>query len=342
LESLTNGIHGQVLCADDEISSEKLFNENVIIDLSRVGAPETKALLMGILVLKLQEYRMANKDGSNKNLNHITVLEEAHNLLRRTSTEQSQESSNLQGKSVEMLTNAIAEMRTYGEGFIIVDQAPGLLDMAVIRNTNTKIILRLPDESDRRLVGKAAGLNDDQIVELSRLDTGVAAVYQNHWLEPVLCKVDEFKTESGNQFQAQTLPNLEMFLNKLLGKSDGGELVKEAPKIERWIEELDVDRNTKKRLLKALHEDTPLTKKEIGNALYCLVKGNDFVRYVRQAADQDIAEQVIDQRIMESFDIPQQLAEEVRREIFFYATTRVEQEKFPELYHDLAHYGGVK
>ena len=54
-------------------------------------------------------------------------------------------------------------MRTYGEGFIIADQAPGLLDMAVIRNTNTKIIMRLPDESDRQLVGKAAGLNDDQI-----------------------------------------------------------------------------------------------------------------------------------------------------------------------------------
>ena len=39
-----------------------------------------------------------------------------------------------------MLANAIAEMRTYGEGFIIADQAPGLLDMAVIRNTNTKIM----------------------------------------------------------------------------------------------------------------------------------------------------------------------------------------------------------
>jgi DNA helicase HerA-like ATPase len=91
-----------------------------------------------------------------------------------------------------MLANAIAEMRTYGEGFIIADQAPGLLDMAVIRNTNTKIILRLPDESDRVLVGKAANLNDDQIVELAKLQCGVAAVYQNDWIQPVLCKVDEF------------------------------------------------------------------------------------------------------------------------------------------------------
>ena len=63
--------------------------------------------------------------------------------MKRTSTEQVSESSNLIGKSVEMLANSIAEMRTYGEGFIIADQAPGLLDLSVIRNTNTKIIVRL-------------------------------------------------------------------------------------------------------------------------------------------------------------------------------------------------------
>ena len=68
----------------------------------------------------------------NKDLQHVTVLEEAHNLLKRTSTEQSQDSGNLLGKSVEMLTNSIAEMRAFGEGFIIADQSPGLLDMAVI------------------------------------------------------------------------------------------------------------------------------------------------------------------------------------------------------------------
>ena len=92
-----------------------------------------------------------------------------------------------------MLANAIAEMRTYGEGFIIADQAPGLLDLSVIRNTNTKIIMRLPDRSDRELVGGAANLNDDQIVELAKLPCGVAAIYQNEWIQPVLCKVNKFE-----------------------------------------------------------------------------------------------------------------------------------------------------
>ena len=189
LESLCNGINGMIFVSD-EISATQLFDENVIVDLSRVGSSETKSLIMGMLVLKLQEYRMSSANGMNAELNHITVLEEAHNLLRRTSSERSSEGSNLLGKSVEMLSNAIAEMRTYGEGFIIVDQAPGLMDMSVIRNTNTKIILRLPDQTDRELVGRAANLNEDQITELAKLPCGVGAVYQNEWVQPVLCKVD--------------------------------------------------------------------------------------------------------------------------------------------------------
>ena len=48
-----------------------------------------------------------------------------------------------------MLSNAIAEMRTYGEGFIIADQAPGLMDMSVIRNTNTKRLKQLVQKNLR-------------------------------------------------------------------------------------------------------------------------------------------------------------------------------------------------
>src|SRR5574344_1421710 len=193
LTSLTNGINGMIF-STKEIGDKKLFDENTIIDLSRIGSAETKSLIMGILVLKLQEYRMSSGK-MNSDLNHLTVLEEAHNLLKKTSSDTSSESGNLQGRSVEMISNAIAEMRTYGEGFIIADQAPGLLDMSVIRNTNTKIIMRLPDFDDRELVGKAANLNDDQIVELAKLPCGVAAVYQNEWVEAVLCKIEKYESK---------------------------------------------------------------------------------------------------------------------------------------------------
>ena len=204
LESLTNGINGMIFVAD-EIPQAELFDKNTIVDLSRVGSTETKALIMGLLVLKLQEYRQANVEGSNSPLRHITVLEEAHNLLKRTSTEQNAEGSNMIGKSVEMLSNSIAEMRTYGEAFVIADQAPGLMDMSVIRNTNTKIIMRLPDYSDRELVGRAANLNDDQIIEIAKLKPGVAAVYYNGWINPVLCKIPYSKKDNSSTIENTTV-----------------------------------------------------------------------------------------------------------------------------------------
>ena len=189
LESLTRGILGEVLGTHEELSDAKLFDENVIIDLSRVGSTETKALLMGILILRLQEWRMSESAGMNSSLRHVTVIEEAHCLLKRTSTEQSSEGANLIGKSVEMITNGIAEMRTYGEGFIIVDQSPGMLDLAAIRNTNTKIVMSLPEQTDRDTAGKALGLKEEQIRDISRQSLGQAIVYQSHWEEPVQCQI---------------------------------------------------------------------------------------------------------------------------------------------------------
>ncbi|MFE8697680.1 ATP-binding protein [Cytobacillus sp. FJAT-53684] len=189
VRSLTTGLNGLIFCHDD-LSDADLFDQSVIVDLSRVGSVETKSLIMGLLVMRLNEYRMAFSK-TNSPLRHITVLEEAHNLLKRTSTEQVSEGSNLLGKSVELLANSIAEMRTYGEGFIIADQSPGLLDLSVIRNTNTKIILRLPEYNDRELVGLSANLNKEQIEELAKLERGVAAVYQNDWVEPVLVKINK-------------------------------------------------------------------------------------------------------------------------------------------------------
>lgn len=284
VKSLTGGLYGQILCSKNEISNEELFDNNVIIDLSRVGSSETKSLIMGILVMKLGEHRLGNGK-INSELKHITVLEEAHNLLRRTSIEQSQDNSNLQGKAVEMLSNAIAEMRTYGEGFIIADQSPGLLDMSVIRNTNTKIILRLPDESDRILVGKAANLNDEQIKELPRLRVGVAAVYQNNWIEPVLCAVEEFSQKSTYEFNLKNdnlIPAKERLFSSIIFDKNL-ELSKEMmDSLNNWIKHRNVSVNTVSLINKAINNEV-LSKDEKGKLFYNIFNGKRMAKIFSQS-----------------------------------------------------------
>ncbi len=195
--SLTNGIMGQIFCGDCDVEDRELYDENCIVDLSRVGSGETKALIMGIIVMKLSEYRSSNALGQNLGLRHVTVMEEAHNLLKRSSG--SGEGSSLIGKSVEMISNSIAEMRTYGEGFLIVDQSPTAVDISAIKNTNTKIIMRLPEQEDCKAAGRSVSLNEDQILELSKLGTGVAVVMQNNWLEAVQGKIRPASGKYGRQ-----------------------------------------------------------------------------------------------------------------------------------------------
>lgn len=187
VKSLTVGLN-KFIFTTQQTPYEYLFDENCILDISRVKSGETKALIMGLIVYILNEYRVDQKTSNNSGLKHVTVLEEAHNLLKNTS---SGGESELVGKSVEMLTQTIAEIRTYGEGFIIVDQSPSSVDIAAIKNTNTKIVLRTPEANDREAVGRSMGLTSNQVNEIAKLPSGVAVVYQNNWVNPVLTMIDK-------------------------------------------------------------------------------------------------------------------------------------------------------
>ena len=186
VKSLTVGLNKFIFNSTD-IPYERLFDENCIVDTSRVKSSETKALIMGIMVYALNEYRADKKTGYNCNLRHVTVLEEAHNLLKNTINDP----SGIVGKSVEMISQTIAEIRTYGEGFIIVDQSPSSVDISAIKNTNPKIVLRTPEANDRDVVGKSIGLSEDQVNEIAKLPDGVAVVYQDDWLSPVLTMISK-------------------------------------------------------------------------------------------------------------------------------------------------------
>lgn len=82
VSSMTNGIMGSIFCSDYEIEDMVLFDQNTIVDLSRVGASETKALIMGVLVMKLNEYRMSRSHGMNLRLAMVVTILCAYPLSR--------------------------------------------------------------------------------------------------------------------------------------------------------------------------------------------------------------------------------------------------------------------
>lgn len=329
IESLTNGINGEIF-SSNEVSDSVLFDQNTIIDLSRVGSLETKSLIMGIIVMRLNEYRVVNAKSANSDLKHITILEEAHNILPRTTASSTSEGNNVTGKSVEMIVNSIAEMRTYGEGFIIVDQSPTSVHSAAIKNTNTKIIMRLPDYDDRRIAGKSAAMSDNQIDELAKLPTGVAAVYQNDWMQPILCSIDmksserfNFKTKPDRNYkQSCSIPTNELLKLLLMGRL----FKKDEPDIEAIESSLknnNMPVSTKIKFFNIINEYKKSGKLDIWKDEYfvelssivvsILGVGSTVEKYAAQASSFDELNKMLNELLTVKFDIPQTMGLTVRQ-----------------------------
>jgi len=188
---LTHGIFGQVFNSSAGLRDEDIFDRDVIIDLSEVGSQETISLLMGILVVRLREYRIGKSKPLNQPLHHVMVLEEAHNIFQRNTQRNVEGGESISGKSVQMLSQCIAEMRGYGQGMFIVDQSPDEIDISSIRNTATKIVMRQPEAADQKAMSETLSLSQEQTKELSCLPERVALVYQTGWIEPVMVRIND-------------------------------------------------------------------------------------------------------------------------------------------------------
>ncbi|HOI38240.1 MAG TPA: hypothetical protein PLF11_12755, partial [Bacillota bacterium] len=110
-------------------------------------------------------------------LRHVTLIEEAHRLLRTAPETIASEYANPRAKAVEALCQLLVEMRAYGEGLVVVDQVPAKLAPDAIKNTNLKIIHRLVAGDDRDLVGRTMNLTAPQERHLAALPSGQAVVY---------------------------------------------------------------------------------------------------------------------------------------------------------------------
>lgn len=271
VNSMTNGIYGQIFCDEFEVEDTTLFDESTVVDLSRVGSSETKSLIMGILILKLTEYRMAHAGRGNSVLKHLTVLEEAHNILKNSKNIQSNAGNSVVAKSVEMIVNSIAEMRTYGEGFVIVDQSPTSVDIAAIKNTNTKIIMRLPEEEDCKIAGHSVSLSEKQVGELAKLETGVAVVMQNNWSEPILAKINRASSQYEGYEEPISIEVLKDFRSVVLTELlEQFEITDEQDisKVIQKVENFDILPAKKEEMLRMLRQFNRIMSKGYDSILF--------------------------------------------------------------------------
>jgi|ERR1035437_135099 hypothetical protein len=182
LASLMVGGKGLMFNTRNSISFDTLHSKPTILEFSALGDDEEKTFVLGAVLIRLMQFRhVAGLTGGR--LVHVTLIEEAHRLLRQVGEALGGETANPRGKAVETFCNMLAESRAYGEGLIVVEQIPTKLASDVIKNTSLKIIHRLVAETDRKLVGGMMNLTDEQQKYLTGLMPGEAVASAEGWSE---------------------------------------------------------------------------------------------------------------------------------------------------------------
>jgi uncharacterized protein len=192
LSSLRLGTTGRFLEGGHQLDFGKLLRTNAVLEIEDVGDDSDKAFLMGTVLIRLAEHlRMVSRAKPvPAGLRHLTVIEEAHRLLRRQEPSGGA-SGGAARHAVEMFAGLLAEIRAYGEGLIIAEQIPDRLIADVIKNTAVKVTHRLPAADDRDAVGATMNMTRAQNRFLVTLRPGEAAVFTDGMDYPLLARMPD-------------------------------------------------------------------------------------------------------------------------------------------------------
>ena len=191
LASLQHGTAGRFLAGGHPLDFARLLDANVVFQIEDVGDDRDKAFLMGAMLIHLTEHlrlRHRRERATLPGLRHLTVIEEAHRLLRQPPPGTANGPA---AHATEMFADLLAEIRAYGEGLVIAEQIPAKLIPDVIKNTAVKITHRLPAQDDRDTVGATMNLTSTQSQYLVTLPPGEAGVFTDGMDYPILARMPD-------------------------------------------------------------------------------------------------------------------------------------------------------
>lgn len=200
LQSFTSGPKGMLLNTSKHLPCDELSKGKVVISLDSLADDADKSIVMGVIIAQYYEYLKTKCIGSTKKeLQHIVVIEEAHHLFAgdASASASSGEGGSGQNSSQELvktLNNMLAEIRAYGEGFIIVDQSPSALHPSVLKNTGIKIAHRVDYGKDIEAMQDVLLLDKDDR-ELATLCPGQALVHYGGMRSSAKVQVPECNTK---------------------------------------------------------------------------------------------------------------------------------------------------
>ena len=173
---------------DSNLPVDRYFESDYLIQLGRISEPTEKNALFTLFTLLLYEHRRSQ--GIQENLQHITILEEAHRIIPAQQQKLGENiATSAEQEAATLVAQMLAEIRAFGEGIIVVDQSPNKILSDALINCNTKIIHRLGYGKDKETLAEALSLSEREKNFLSYLERGKAIVLHPELYQPIYLKI---------------------------------------------------------------------------------------------------------------------------------------------------------
>ena len=203
LQSFTFGTKAILFNQSGEPDYQKWIRESssCIIELDALSDDADKAIVMGTLLSQYFQSLKCEITVGQTELRHIIVLEEAHHLLSEKTGPAAEGGVNARQQLVETLSNVLAEIRSYGEGVMIVDQSPTSVSPQVIKNTAIKIAHRVDYGEDLDILQHALLLKEDDTDAPAALNQGYALVRYGAMKLPVQVHVPLYEIKENADYE---------------------------------------------------------------------------------------------------------------------------------------------
>ncbi len=165
------------------IPIEDLLSRPTVIELNAINNKSQKSLIMALLITLICTYTK-NNASSVGILKNVFLIDEAHVILG--SSGGNEEGAADSSKSMtESLEDMIAEIRAFGTGIVIGDQAPSKVGKGIVANTNVKIVFKLVEKDNKDMISNATNMSDLDYDHLGKLGVGEAILNFGRLDEPI-------------------------------------------------------------------------------------------------------------------------------------------------------------
>lgn len=171
---------------------EDLLSSPVIIELSSITTPRMKSAWVYFILQHLYAH-IQQRQSQSDCLRNLLVLEEAHNILRKTSDEE----------VLANVANILAEARALQLGVVISDQSPKSLDPSCTSMAQNVFSFKVVDKEDRDIIANSTACDPEKLLDIPKQN---CIVRTNFMHEPDLVKVlSKYAAKISQKVNEQTI-----------------------------------------------------------------------------------------------------------------------------------------